>query len=477
MRMPNRSILASSRLTPIAACVAAVLALATPAAMAATTWTVNTCADDNSGSTSAHTGTLRYTVFNAVTGDTIDMTGLTCSTISLVTGAIVVNEDALTWNGPTAGHLVVRNGQSPASDRVVNHQGTGLLYIENISIANGNVIDSGANVYGGCIYSRGNVELSHVVVQSCSATTSHSAYGGAIFTKGDLSVKYSTISGGKATGENALGGGAFVGGGLFVESSSIQGNSATSSASGVVPIGTKFGEGGGLYLQGGAYITASTISGNNARLAGGIMSYSGSPGSTTVTIANSTISENSASAYVGGIFSNTSVTLENSTIAYNTAVRGKTIGNFPAAAGLDLLTGASITVNLQSALIASNTYGSTNLDFSAETRADEGGTGGSLTITGHNNLIRVIAATTAKPPGTLQSCPLLGPLRNNGGPTATHALMSHSPAIDAGNNSAGFTDDQRGPPYLRTSGTAADIGAYEVQQADIIFNSGFDGCP
>ena len=58
-----------------------------------------------------------------------------------------------------------------------------------------------------------------------------------------------------------------------------------------------------------------------------------------------------------------------------------------------------------------------------------------------------------------------------------------SPAIDAGDNPLGLTTDQRGgdipQPFapLRVSGVAADIGAYEVDQSDFIFDSGFEGCP
>lgn len=87
-------------------------------------------------------------------------------------------------------------------------------------------------------------------------------------------------------------------------------------------------------------------------------------------------------------------------------------------------------------------------------------------------------------------CPLLGPIRDNGGSTYTHALLSGSPAIDAGNNTANDPHtgvpalyDQRGqepsvpPLYERVSGISADIGAYEVQKDDIVFDAGFDGCP
>jgi hypothetical protein len=40
-----------------------------------------------------------------------------------------------------------------------------------------------------------------------------------------------------------------------------------------------------------------------------------------------------------------------------------------------------------------------------------------------------------------------------------------------------LTHDQRGSPFARASNAVADIGAYEVQQGDVVFNNGFDGCP
>lgn len=64
-----------SRRKPLAACVAAIFALSgSAAAQAATTFFVTTC--DDSG---ANTGTLRLAANNAVSGDIIDMTGLSAS--------------------------------------------------------------------------------------------------------------------------------------------------------------------------------------------------------------------------------------------------------------------------------------------------------------------------------------------------------------------------------------------------------------
>jgi hypothetical protein len=93
------------RPTPLAACPAAIFALSAPAAMAATTWTVNTCSEANTGS--GTTGTLRHAVANAANGDTVNMTSLPCSTISLQTGAIHVTQNDLSLNGPGMNKLTV----------------------------------------------------------------------------------------------------------------------------------------------------------------------------------------------------------------------------------------------------------------------------------------------------------------------------------------------------------------------------------
>ncbi len=55
--------------------------------------------------------------------------------------------------------------------------------------------------------------------------------------------------------------------------------------------------------------------------------------------------------------------------------------------------------------------------------------------------------------------PVLGPLRNNGGPTLTHALLWGSPAIDGGSNAGCPATDQRG--VARPQRGTCDIGALE----------------
>jgi Right handed beta helix region len=67
--------------------------------------------------------------------------------------------------------------------------------------------------------------------------------------------------------------------------------------------------------------------------------------------------------------------------------------------------------------------------------------------------------------GFVTADPAIGALRNNGGPTQTHALLSGSPAIDAG--FACEATDQRG--VARPQGPACDIGAYELIPLQVTF--------
>jgi hypothetical protein len=79
-----------------------------------------------------------------------------------------------------------------------------------------------------------------------------------------------------------------------------------------------------------------------------------------------------------------------------------------------------------------------------------------------------------EPTDQINTNPLLQPLSDNGGRSPTHALPAASPAIDAGLNSAGLADDQRGPGFPRVFGESADAGAFEFLPEDRIFGSRFE---
>jgi len=80
---------------------------------------------------------------------------------------------------------------------------------------------------------------------------------------------------------------------------------------------------------------------------------------------------------------------------------------------------------------------------------------------GHNLIVATNGCTlTNNTAGNLYNVnPQLGPLRNNGGPTWTHALVMGSPAINAADPADPTPTDQRG--VSRPQGPASDIGAYE----------------
>src|SRR3954463_10273345 len=73
---------------------------------------VTSCADDGG------TDTLRHAVLVASSGDTVDLSGLSCSTITLAAGAIGVDVDDLTIEGPGASRLTI---DAAHASRVIRH--------------------------------------------------------------------------------------------------------------------------------------------------------------------------------------------------------------------------------------------------------------------------------------------------------------------------------------------------------------------
>lgn len=451
-----------SRRDALCAAVAVMCAACEPAAAAVTYWTVNSCDDANSGAGTV--GTLRYAAAHAAPGDVINMSSLACGEISLTTGAIKVTQGDLRILGPGQAKLVIFGKYE--KDRIFNHTGAGVLDLEYFSMSGGYVATTTATARGGCVSSAGTVTLNGVTAAYCTAKSdSGYVYGGAVYAAKGLNIKggsllrQNTVSG----STDVAGGGAFTPGPLLLEYSTIADNSA---------IGGSFG---GIGAFGSASIKGSTISGNHAdRYMGGI--GVGDDFVSSVTMINSTVSGNSSAYVVGGMRAMAAtIDIRNSTIVHNSAPPCN-VFNF--AAGLDLIPVGYSTMTLESSLLANNACGGAQNDLSVSASGSSIGP-----IGGSNNFVRTPSA--AVPPDTIEgACPLLGTLRHNGGRTKTHALLSKSPAIDLGVDS-GKNNDQRKSDvvngsfvlYARVSGPFADIGAYEVQQDDIVFNTGFDGCP
>ena len=404
---------------------------------------VTTCADGGAGS-------LREAYFNALDGDTIDLTQLACSTISLTTGNALTNSPAthnLTLIGPGSDDLTI---DGALSNRVLVHNGGGDLHLIGLTIANG----SYSGYYGGgCIYSYGGVHTEDVAVSHCSlfGGGTYHALGGAIYSHGRtyLSDTRVTNSTARSIGGHGLGGAVFASSVRIIRST-LSGNTASSD--------TDLSYGGGVFSTGDTEVRYSTIADNTADFGGGLLLLGGTAPQTRVII-NSTISGNHAEYSGGGIYATYSPSLlqiSNTTITANSAA---ILG---VAAGAHLLTASDIV----SSIIAGNAGPQEASDLVAPL------------LTGSNNII--IESTDALPPDTIQADPLLGPLQDNGGLTSTHALLAGSPAVDHGLNPLGLSLDQRAfdedmpGGYEREVGQGTDIGAFELGVSDGIFTDGFE---
>lgn len=440
----------------------------------ATTLAVSSCDDDGSP------GTLRSEIDGAVSGDTIDLSQLSCSTITLTSGQIEVHVDDLTIVGPGADALTIDAG---GNSRVFYHHSstddtntTGTLTIDSVTMANGYYFDDYFIAPGGCVYSGGNVTLNHATVTGCQAVGKYSN-GGGIYTLGDITLTDSTVSGNQSIGNafkygspyvddgpqpGGQGGGLYANGNISISRSTISGNEAKLENG-----APKFNRGGAMFAFGVIDISDSAIFDNSIT---GTDNYGGLGGAifandetSVLTVTNSTISNNTADIG-GGVLSFSTLDFANSTVAFNTASEASGLGGGGIVDFHDEgYYGPSI---LNSTIVASNNGAGAYYD------ADFGSDG--LTLDGANNLI-IAASGTTLPVDTLSDDPLLQPLADNGGPTKTHALGDGSPAINAGNNSKSLQFDQRGSPFERESDGRADIGAFEVQVSDVIFKDGFDG--
>lgn len=375
---------------------------------------VTNCDDSGAGS-------LRDAVAQADGILPIDMTQLTCSTITLTSGALHLDASGgrtMIVKGPGAGALAI---DGSGQDRVFEVTGTGMLVLYGLTLRNGAVDGN-----GGCIDAE-RATLHYSVVDDCRA----SGRGGGVYASSNLLLYDSRITGNESDAAAGAGGGAYSAHFVIARNSTIRGNTAPN------------GNGGGLFAQ-NALISYSTLSANHAAIGGGAMSSSQNDAS--LSFENCTISGNSAGD--GGGIDAGRLYLLNSTVAFNTAITGTGGGinlRYDTTSQLDSVAGT---------IVAGNTAASAESDIDGDV---------GVVLTGDHDLIGV--STLAVPAGTISSDPMLGPLQDNGGPTATHALSTGSPAIDAGHYFR--TYDQRGLGFAALVGSARDIGAYEVQATGV----------
>ena len=375
----------------------------------AATLTVRNSADAG-GSCPGADCTLRQAIITASSGDTItfDMTTVT-SPITL-SGELLVNK-SLTITGPGASLLSVSGNNAV---RVINiPSGSFNINLSGLTIANGHTDNS---TYGGAGISSGASALT--ITDSVISGNNSDLNAGGIACSGMLTLINSTVSGNNSLGSAA---GISNGGILKIYGSTISGNVGGNNGGGILN-----NEGGG-----NAIIVNSTISGNSSYNSGGGISNIGQ-----LKIINSTVFNNTSIVGVGGVanpFGIGTQTVNNTIIAGN---------------------------NSQNSIYA-DVAGNFTSSFNNVIGISDGSTGFTNGVNGN------IVGTSAAPID-----PRLAPLANNCGATQTRALLSTSPAINAGSNALAvdasnqpLATDQRGAGFPRIVGAAVDIGAFEFNQA------------
>ena len=218
------------------------------------------------------------------------------------------------------------------------------------------------------------------------------------------------------------------------------------------------GSGGGIFSTGVLTVTNSTVRDNIAFNGGGISIFP----SQFAVVTGSTINNNTAAGVGGGISNAGNLAIVNSTISGNRAqfrgggVENESVGT--ADSGRVTITNSTLQGN-QAAIgggVSITGPATTTLRNTIVANSAIGGNcAGQVT-----EAIGSLSWPDATCPG-LNADPRLGPLASNGGPTQTHALLPGSAAIDAAVPSECPDADQRG--VARPQGPGCDIGAFEAK--------------
>jgi hypothetical protein len=383
------------------------------------TFTVTNLSDSGLGSLRQAIASANDTVgLDSINFDSIIAGG----TINLASGALEITE-ALDINGLGANLIKIDAG---SKSRIFS------IYSSNVSIQGLQITGGYVDTFGGGIYNS-NTSLLNLIDIDISGNSATSV-GGAIWNEGILNLRNSNISNNSSDYGGAIWNDPIAT--VNITNSTLSGNSVDADAGG--------GGGGAIYNYGRLNISNSTFSGNSADY-GGAISNEG-----TANITNSTIANNSGNTDGGGIYNEAILNVNNTTISGNSADSGAGISNYE----------SESRVTVTSSIVAGN---SDNQDL----YNDAPGFG--IYISGGNNLIGNgegetgfingvngdIVGTSTQPINAL-----LGSLADNGGFTQTMALISGSPAINAGSNILKLQLDQRG---LNRSVGQTDIGAFEVQ--------------
>ena len=107
-------------------------------------------------------GSLRDVVATAASGDSVDMGQLTCSTITLTSGAIVVSQDDLNIGGSFQHRQTITANDA---SQIFVHNGVGTLSVGYVRLEHGYAYARN----GGCVASSGSLFLTRAYIDACSA--------------------------------------------------------------------------------------------------------------------------------------------------------------------------------------------------------------------------------------------------------------------------------------------------------------------
>ena len=451
-------------------------------------------------------GSLRQALADAHDGDTIHFDpALNGQTITLTSAELAVRAN-VTIDGPGPNLLAIkRDPQAPLFGIFHVIPGATALMIRGLTIT------GGAAFYGGGIFNEGtalsivncsihdNVSLgglgasgggiynvySTITITQSTISNNWALEGGGVVNFGPMEINESAITGNHAyqfQKRGGIGGGISNGGTatLTINDSVVSGNVAGDPnpfpTPGPSPTPAPVGFGGGIQNNlatltiHNSVISGNTATGNdvNGGQGGGI--GSGGP----VNITASTINNNHADHYGGGIDGNT-ISITDSTINGNdpggissgqSAISNTTIsGNLgDGMFGSGSVTNSTISGNTGHGIVVANTLEIANTILNASAPGTSI-VGGIVTSHGYNLCSDNGSGFLTGPGDQVNTDPILGPLQDNGGPTFTHQLLVGSPALNSGDPN--FTpppfNDQRGNGYDRVFAGRIDIGSFEVQ--------------
>ncbi|MDM8524086.1 Ig-like domain-containing protein [Desulfococcaceae bacterium HSG8] len=399
----------------------------------------------------------------------------------------------------------------------------GTVLLENSMLSNnmaGSSMFLGYGGSGGGIYGS---DSGNITLTGCTVRRNIAGNGGLCFAHYCDTDFFTSNDGGSGGGIYNAGGTVIVENSIIIENATGDGGTS-SSEDGYAYTGGKGGDGGGIWarsitLENSILHNNTTGNGGKGKLRivgfyadGGKGGDGGGIWASTLLLENSTVSNNisgkggagcesdgnGTDGYYGnggeggsggGIYAG-SMTLKNTTVSGNIAGDGGNGsdgkgGNGGSGGGIYV---SSATLGLENSTVYDNKSGSYGYGWSGQ-NGNAGNGGGLFLPTGSTLEIRntILSGNNVASGGDgsdfhrsaevifydrsyniIGTYPRLGPLADNGGPTPTHALMSDSPAIDAGSctgiDGNPIIGDQRGSNRPEPAGGSCDIGAYELDQ-------------